>query len=144
MKNPPHTAHISHSRLKECRLVLSGTRALPCVLWARRVVCGKYTLYLNRFKHINTYTYHIINTLMDHSAHLNGHKSISIFSSLIPIHLLTTRLATLKHSATVAREARVQAQEVGVINITRFSQGDTAWGYLVVGCPQNMLTLVIL
>ena len=92
MKNPPHTAHISHSRLKECRLVLSGTRALPCVLWARRVVCGKYTLYLNRFKHINTYTYHIINTLMDHSAHLNGHKSISIFSSPIPIHLLTTRL----------------------------------------------------
>ena len=67
-----------------------------------------------------------------------------MFSSLIPIHLLTTRLATLKQSATVAREARVQAQEVGVISITRFSQGDTAWGYLVVGCPQNMLTLVIL
>ena len=64
--------------------------------------------------------------------HLNGHKSISIFSSLIPIHLLTTRLATLKQSATVAREARVQAQEVGVINLVRFSQGDTGWGYLVV------------
>ena len=64
--------------------------------------------------------------------HLKGHKSISIFSSLIPIHLLTTRLATLKHSATVAREARVQAQEVGVINMVRFSQGDTGWGYLVV------------
>ena len=46
------------------------------------------------------------------------------------IHLLTTRLATLKHSATVAREARVQAQEVGVINMVRFSQGDTGWGYL--------------
>ena len=29
MKNPPHTAHISQSRLNECRLVLSGTRALP-------------------------------------------------------------------------------------------------------------------
>ena len=42
MKNPPHTAHISHSRLKEWRLVLSGTRALP--LWTRRVVVGKYTL----------------------------------------------------------------------------------------------------
>ena len=29
MKNPPHTAHISHSRLKEWRLVLYGTRVLP-------------------------------------------------------------------------------------------------------------------
>ena len=55
-----------------------------------------------------------------------------MFSSLIPIHLLTTRLATLKHSATVAREARVQAQEVAVISFTRFSQGDTGWGYLEV------------
>ena len=63
--------------------------------------------------------------------HLKGHKSISIFCSLIPIHLLTTRLATLKHSTTVAREARVQAQEVGVINLVRLSQGDTCWGYLV-------------
>ena len=63
--------------------------------------------------------------------HLKGHKSISMFSSLIPIHLLTARLATLKHSATVAREARVQAQEAGVINLVRFSQGDTCWGYLV-------------
>ena len=62
--------------------------------------------------------------------YLKGHKSISIFSSLITIHLLTTRLAILKHSATVAREARVQAQEVGVSNLTRFSQGDTGWGYL--------------
>ena len=61
---------------------------------------------------------------------LKGHKSISIFFSLIPIHLLTTRLATLKQSATVAREARVQTQEVGVINMVRFSQGDTGWGYL--------------
>ena len=76
--------------------------------------------------------------------YLKGHKSISMFSSLMPIHLLTTRLATLKHSATVAREARVQAQEVGVISLTRFSQGDTGWGYLVGGCPQNMLSLVIL
>ena len=42
MKNPPHTAHISHSRLKECRLVLSGTRALP--FRTGRVVEGKYTL----------------------------------------------------------------------------------------------------
>ena len=67
-------------------------------------------------------------TLVD--GHLKGHKSISIFSSLIPIHLLTTRLATLKHSATVAREARVQAQEVGVNKPTRFSQGDTFLGYL--------------
>ena len=60
-----------------------------------------------------------------------------MFSSLIPIHLLTTRLATLKHSATVAREARVQAQEVGVISFTRFNQGDTGWGYLEVRCPKN-------
>ena len=62
--------------------------------------------------------------------HLKGHKSISIFSSLIPIHFLTNRLATLKQSATVARVARVQAQEVGVINLIRFNQGDTGWGYL--------------
>ena len=55
-----------------------------------------------------------------------------MFSSLIPIHLLTTRLATLKHSATVAREARVQAQEVGVNKFTRFSQGEAGWGYLEV------------
>ena len=55
-----------------------------------------------------------------------------MFFSLIPIHLLTTRLATLKESATVAREARVQAQEVGVSNLTRFSQGDADWGNLVV------------
>ena len=47
---------------------------------------------------------------------------------------MTTRLAILKHSATVAREARVQAQEVGVISLTRFSQGDTGWGYLEVRC----------
>ena len=55
-----------------------------------------------------------------------------MFSSLIPIHLLTTRLATLKNNATVTREARVQAQEVGVISFTRFSQGDTGKGYLEV------------
>ena len=72
--------------------------------------------------------------------HLKGHKSISIFCSLIPIHLLTTRLATLKHSATVAREARVQAQEVGVSNLTRFSQGDTGWGYLVFRYSNNIST----
>ena len=53
-----------------------------------------------------------------------------MFLSLIPIHLLTTRLVTWKHRATVAREARVQAQEVGVINLVKFSQGDTSWGYL--------------
>ena len=64
--------------------------------------------------------------------HLEGHKSISIFSSLIPIHLLTIRLAIWKHSATDIKEARVQAQEVGVSNMVRFSQGDTGWGYLVV------------
>ena len=68
---------------------------------------------------------------------MKGHKSISMFSSLIPIHLLTTRLATLKHSTTDTREARVQAQEVGVINMTRFSQGDTGWGYLVVRNSHN-------
>ena len=62
--------------------------------------------------------------------YLKGHKSISMFSSLIPILLLTTQLLTLKHSATVAREARVQTQEVGVINMVRFSQGDTGWGDL--------------
>ena len=53
-----------------------------------------------------------------------------MFSSLIPIHLLTTRLATLKQSATVAREARVQAQEVGVSKPRRFNQGFTGLGYL--------------
>ena len=63
---------------------------------------------------------------IDVNGYLKGHKSISIFSSLIPIHLLTTRLATLKHSATVAREARVQAQEVGVISLVKFSQEDTS------------------
>ena len=62
---------------------------------------------------------------------MKGHKSISMFSSLIPILLLTTQLLTLKHSATVAREARVQAQEVGVINITKINQGDTGLGYLI-------------
>ena len=66
------------------------------------------------------------------NVYLRGHKSISIFSSLIPIHLLTTRLATLKHSATVTREDRVQAQEVGVSKFTRFSQGETGLGYLEV------------
>ena len=76
--------------------------------------------------------------------YLKGHKSISMFSSLIPIHLLTTRLATLKHSATVAREARVQAQEVGVINMTRFSHGDTGWGVLEVIGSNNIKTLVII
>ena len=64
------------------------------------------------------------------ATHLKGHRSISMFSSLIPIHLLTTRLATLKHSATVAREARVQAQEVGVSKPRRFNQGFTGLGYL--------------
>ena len=63
---------------------------------------------------------------------LKGHKSISIFSSLIPIHLLTIRLAIWKHSATDTRETRIQAQEVGVSNMVRLSQGDTGWGYLVV------------
>ena len=59
-----------------------------------------------------------------------------MFTSLIPIHLLTIILATLKHSTTDPREARVQAQEVGVISFTRFSQGDTAWGDLMVGRPK--------
>ena len=63
-----------------------------------------------------------------------------MFSSLIPIHLLTTRLATLKQSATVAREARVQAQEVGVSNMVRFSQGDTGWGYLEVRSQRGIIS----
>ena len=79
------------------------------------------SMFLNMNKYINLI-----------KVYLKGHKSISIFSSLIPIPLLTTRLATLKHSATVAMEARVQAQEVGVISFTRLSQGDTDRGYLVV------------
>ena len=62
-----------------------------------------------------------------------------MYSSLIPIHLLTTRLKISKQSATVAREARVQAQEVGVINFTRFNQGDTGWGYLVVRYQKKIL-----
>ena len=67
---------------------------------------------------------------------LKGHKSISIFSSLIPIHLLTARLVTLRHSTIDAMEAKVQAQEVGVIKFTKFSQEDTFLGYLVIRCPK--------
>ena len=69
--------------------------------------------------------------IVDVDGHLKGHRSISIFSSLIPIHFLTTRLATWKHSATVAREARVQDQELGVIKLNKFSHGDTCSGYLM-------------
>ena len=64
-----------------------------------------------------------------------------MFSSLIPIHLLTTRLKISKQSATEAREARVQAQEVGVINFTRFNQGDTGWGYLVSDIQKILFSL---
>ena len=137
MKNPPHTAHISHNRLKEWRLVLSGTRAFP--LWTRRVLEGKYSLqfkqWMNRIIIFDIYV----------RINLKGHKSISIFSSLIPIHLLTTRLETLKYNARDTREARVQAQEVGVINLVRLSQGDTGFGYLVtVRCSNSNSTLTIL
>ena len=57
INNPPHTAHISHSRLNEWRLVLSGIRVISlwtifilslikyCVLWTCQVVYGKYSLY---------------------------------------------------------------------------------------------------
>ena len=57
INNPPHTAHISHSRLKEWRLVLWGIRVISlltifilsfikyCVLWTCQVVFGKYSLY---------------------------------------------------------------------------------------------------
>ena len=64
--------------------------------------------------------------------YLRGHKSISILTSFIlfPIDLQTTRLATLKHRATKARDIRVQAQDVGVNKLARFSHGDTGWGYL--------------
>ena len=48
----------------------------------------------------------------------------------MPMNLLTKRLMPLKQSATVASEARLQAQEVGVNSCTRFSQGDTFCGYL--------------
>ena len=54
-----------------------------------------------------------------------------MFASLIPIHLMTTRLAILKHSAKDTREARVKAQEEGSISFRRFSQGLTGWGYLM-------------
>ena len=94
-------------------------------------MCKENTVYIKSGYKISTYL-HPYNEV-----HLKGHKSTSMFSSLIPIHLLTTRLATLKHSATVAREARVQAQEVGVINLVRFSQGDTCWGYLELRCSTN-------
>ena len=46
---------------------------------------------------------------------LNGNKSISVLSSLIPIILLTIRLATLRNSTTVRREAEMPAQEAGGI-----------------------------
>ena len=67
-----------------------------------------------------------------YTSNLKGQRSISIFSSLIPIHLLTIKLAIWKHSATDINETRIQAQEVGVSNMVRLSQGDTGWGYLVV------------
>ena len=63
-------------------------------------------------------------------SHLNGYRSISIVASLIPIHFLTTRLETLKHSTVASREAKVQVQEIGVNNLAKFSHGDTCRGYL--------------
>ena len=63
-------------------------------------------------------------------SHLNGYKSISTFVSFIPIHFLTTILETLKHSTVASREAKVQVQEIGVNNFTKFSHGDTCRGYL--------------
>ena len=58
----------------------------------------------------------------------------------MPMNLLTKRLMPLKMSTTDTREARVQAQEVGVSNLIRFSQGDTGWGYLVVRYSNNIST----
>ena len=62
-------------------------------------------------------------------SHLNGYKSISTFVSFIPIHL-TTILEMLKQSTVASREAKVQVQEIGVNNFTKFSHGDTCRGYL--------------
>ena len=99
---------------------------------------GKYTLEMFNLLHL-----HVCGGYLKFT-YLRGHKSTSIFCKFIPIHLLTTRLPTLKHSATVAREARVKAQEVGVISLVRFSHGDTGSGYLVVGCPKIFLQSLFL
>ena len=74
MKNPPHTAHISHSRLNECRLVLSGTRALP--LWTRLVfLVGKFILEMGNLVDMVLVLANLI-------------ESISVVTISIELHLL--------------------------------------------------------
>ena len=60
----------------------------------------------------------------------NGIKSISMFFRVNPISLLTTRLVTQRNKTIDAIAENVQNHEVGVINLTKFSHGDTSFGYL--------------
>ena len=60
----------------------------------------------------------------------NGIKSISMFCRVIPISILTTRLVTQRNKTIDAIAENVQNHEVGVINLTKFSHGDTSLGYL--------------
>ena len=136
IKNPPHTAHISQRILKECSLTLLGTRALLLSLSLQGKLTLKYNSCCYNQSHKREKLFY----------NLNGHKSNSTVLSLTPMSLLATTLKPLKHSATNIREARVQAQEVGVNNCTRFSQGDIFCGYLgktfierLVDCHNNTL-----
>ena len=60
----------------------------------------------------------------------NGIKSISMFCRVIPISILTTRLVTQRNKTIDAIAENVQNHELGVINLTKFSHGDTSFGYL--------------
>ena len=48
----------------------------------------------------------------------------------MPIFFFKTTLPALKQNTTERIEARIQAQEVGVISLVRLSQGDSFWGKL--------------
>ena len=48
----------------------------------------------------------------------------------MPILFFKTTLPALKKNTTERIEARIQAQEVGVISLVRLSQGDSFWGKL--------------
>ena len=60
----------------------------------------------------------------------NGIKSISMFCRVIPISILTTRLVTQRKKTIDAIAENVQNHELGVINLIKFSHGDTSLGYL--------------
>ena len=116
MKIPPQTAQSSHRKLNDIRPFLFKT-ALPSVDW--RIIVGKSTLEIYaKIKSLtaktcwacmlNVQTVRYYSQIFSHKSHkwqksqminidLNGNKSISVLTSLIPLHaLLTTWLATLK------------------------------------------------